>query len=276
MFVTIWMCTHEWSLISIRTTALTFATCHQPLSCLSSLTRSRSVRSLRLPRTGTLIRICSTACAGVRRVSRSRLRRDRLVDPLLGLLVQRHALKLYGWRARRAELGRRRRQRFRGRRARRQLEVRRRQRRRSERDRHAVRDERAEPHVEEVRQRREDEPGSARWRSRSRMNVIRIEAEDVPAVPAHDLARARERLAGRRPFDHDHGHDHRPDREEDRGPATMSRTRPIADPDRREDPGDDERGSRGRTAAYVSPIVRSARPSRTSRTSSTSAPCTQK
>ena len=34
MFVTIWMCTHEWSLISSRTTALTFATCHQRLELL--------------------------------------------------------------------------------------------------------------------------------------------------------------------------------------------------------------------------------------------------
>ena len=31
MFVTIWMCTQEWSLISRRTTAFTFATCHQRL-----------------------------------------------------------------------------------------------------------------------------------------------------------------------------------------------------------------------------------------------------
>ena len=31
MFVTIWMCTQEWSLISIRATAFTFATCHQRL-----------------------------------------------------------------------------------------------------------------------------------------------------------------------------------------------------------------------------------------------------
>ena len=32
MFVTIWMWTHEWSLISMRATAFTFATCHQPFS----------------------------------------------------------------------------------------------------------------------------------------------------------------------------------------------------------------------------------------------------
>src|SRR2546423_3932396 len=71
MFVTIWTCTHEWSLICIRATALTFATCHQALSCLSLLTRSSSVRSLRFPRAGTVSRIRSTAWAGVRRVSRS-------------------------------------------------------------------------------------------------------------------------------------------------------------------------------------------------------------
>ena len=71
MFATIWMCTQEWSLISIRTTAFTFATCHQPFSCLSSFTRSSSLRSLRLPRTGRLMCIFSTACAGVSRVSRT-------------------------------------------------------------------------------------------------------------------------------------------------------------------------------------------------------------
>src|SRR3954447_20271665 len=69
MFVTIWMWTHEWSLISIRATAFTFDTCHQPFSCVSALTRSIRVRSLRLPRTGTLMRIRSTASAGVRRAS---------------------------------------------------------------------------------------------------------------------------------------------------------------------------------------------------------------
>src|SRR5438874_10242377 len=71
MFATIWICTHEWSLIRSRATALTFAACHQPLSCASSLTRSRMRRSLRLPRTGTLILICAIACSGVRRLSRS-------------------------------------------------------------------------------------------------------------------------------------------------------------------------------------------------------------
>src|SRR5438876_5642905 len=55
----------------MRATAFTFETCHHALSFLSSLTRSISVRSLRLPRTGTLIRIRSIASAGVSLVSRS-------------------------------------------------------------------------------------------------------------------------------------------------------------------------------------------------------------
>ena len=71
MFVTIWMCTHEWSLISMRATAFTFATCHQPLIWSSLLTRSTTVRSFLFARTGRRMRICLTASAGVRRVSRS-------------------------------------------------------------------------------------------------------------------------------------------------------------------------------------------------------------
>src|SRR5207253_9966500 len=64
-------CTHEWSLISMRATAFTFATCHQPLTWSSLLTRSMTVRSFLFARTGTRMRICFTASAGVRRVSRS-------------------------------------------------------------------------------------------------------------------------------------------------------------------------------------------------------------
>ena len=71
MFVTIWMCTQEWSLISSRTTAFTFATCHQPLSWSSRFTRSITCVSLRLPRSGTRIRICATASFGVSLVSRA-------------------------------------------------------------------------------------------------------------------------------------------------------------------------------------------------------------
>src|SRR5919198_1535483 len=71
MFATICACTHEWSLMRMRPTAFTFAACHHAFSCASSLTRSSRRRSLRVPRTGTLIRICATACAGVSRVSRS-------------------------------------------------------------------------------------------------------------------------------------------------------------------------------------------------------------
>src|SRR5438105_12666952 len=71
MLATIWMCTQEWSLIPSRLTALTFATCHQPLRLLSAFTRSSSERSLRLRCAGTLIRIWAVASAGVRRASRS-------------------------------------------------------------------------------------------------------------------------------------------------------------------------------------------------------------
>src|SRR4029078_8189767 len=71
MFATIWMWNHELSLIRRRTTALTFATCHQPLSSLSAFARSRTRRSLRLPRSGRRIRKLSTASEGDSRVSRS-------------------------------------------------------------------------------------------------------------------------------------------------------------------------------------------------------------
>src|SRR3954471_6299834 len=71
MFVTIWMCTQEWSLISMRATAFTFETCHQPLTCGSLLTRSITVRSFLFARTGTRMRICAIASDGVSLVSRS-------------------------------------------------------------------------------------------------------------------------------------------------------------------------------------------------------------
>src|SRR5207244_3478138 len=75
MLVTIWMCTHEWSLISRRTTAFTFATCHHALSWVSSSTFSRSRRSLRFPRAGTRMCIAATASAG---------EPDPLADALVG------------------------------------------------------------------------------------------------------------------------------------------------------------------------------------------------
>ena len=87
MLVTIWMCTQEWSLISMRATAFTFETCHQPLSCVSSLTRSISVRSLRLPRTGHVDPHPLDRLGGREAGLALGLRGDRLVDPLGGLLV---------------------------------------------------------------------------------------------------------------------------------------------------------------------------------------------
>ena len=92
MFVTIWMCTHEWSLISSRATAFTFATCHQPFSCLSPLTRSISAAQLAVAALGD---------ADAHLLDRLRRRHPRLVlgllrggllDPLLGLLVDERAV----------------------------------------------------------------------------------------------------------------------------------------------------------------------------------------
>ena len=71
MFVTIWMWTHEWSLISMRTTALMFAACHHAFSCLSALTRSTSVRRLRFAAHRHVDPHLLDRLAGVSRVSRS-------------------------------------------------------------------------------------------------------------------------------------------------------------------------------------------------------------
>ena len=71
MLVTIWMCTQEWSLMLRRPIALTLETCHHAFSSSSALTCSISVRSFRLPRVGTRIRMRAVASAGVMRVSRS-------------------------------------------------------------------------------------------------------------------------------------------------------------------------------------------------------------
>ena len=71
MFVTIWMCTQEWSLISSRATAFTFETCHHAFSWSSRLTRPITRRSFSFRRTGTLMRMRAIASAGVSRASRS-------------------------------------------------------------------------------------------------------------------------------------------------------------------------------------------------------------
>ena len=71
MLATIWMCTHEWSLICSRTTAFTFDTCHHAFSCRSAFARSSTVRSFLFPRVGRRICMFSTASAGVSLVSRT-------------------------------------------------------------------------------------------------------------------------------------------------------------------------------------------------------------
>src|SRR5204863_5239713 len=67
----IWMCTHEWSLICIRATALTLAACHSAFIESTWLTRSTTSRRIRLARAGTLMRMSRTASAGVIRAPRS-------------------------------------------------------------------------------------------------------------------------------------------------------------------------------------------------------------
>ncbi len=71
MFVTIWTCTHEWSLICRRVTAFTFAACQSAFSEVSWLTRSTTSRRVRLPRAGRVTRMSRTASAGVMRAPRS-------------------------------------------------------------------------------------------------------------------------------------------------------------------------------------------------------------
>ena len=91
MFVTIWMCTHEWSLISSRATALTLATCHHAFSCVSALTRWMIVRSLRFARGRNVDphprdRLCRRQpCLPLGLLG------DRRLDPLLGFGIEAHA-----------------------------------------------------------------------------------------------------------------------------------------------------------------------------------------
>jgi hypothetical protein len=66
MFVTIWMCTHEWSDMS-SLWALTPAMCHHAFTCASALTASSNLSSRRLPRVGARIRTGATASAGLSR-----------------------------------------------------------------------------------------------------------------------------------------------------------------------------------------------------------------
>ena len=87
MFVTIWMCTQEWSLISIRATAFTFATCHQALSWRSRLTRSISVRSLRLRARRDVDPHPLDRLGGREAGLALGLLGGRLLDPFLGLAV---------------------------------------------------------------------------------------------------------------------------------------------------------------------------------------------
>src|SRR6266516_1290421 len=152
MLVTICTCTHEWSLISSRALALTLATCHQPLSWRSALTRSISVRSLRLARSGTRIRIDSTACAGVSRASRSAS--AGVGDSIRSLVSGSRVMALTLALQRGPSSG--------GLRLGYQLEVHRRPRERKERRQQDVGGEAAQPRAEELGQDRAQDPGDDR------------------------------------------------------------------------------------------------------------------
>ena len=92
MFATTWMCTQEWSLMRMRRTALTFATCHQARSETSALARATTSRRIRLRRAGMLIRIAATASAGRHRRAALGLDGDAALagGRRLDLLVVRH------------------------------------------------------------------------------------------------------------------------------------------------------------------------------------------
>ena len=92
MFVTIWMCTHEWSDIPSRC-AFIPAAYHQPLICSSALTASTSAASLRLPRVGTLISAARIALA--QRDARLRLAHDAPAASACAPRRQRHQLALH-------------------------------------------------------------------------------------------------------------------------------------------------------------------------------------
>ena len=91
MFVTIWMCTHEWSLISRRATAFTFATCHHAFSCVSAFTRWTIVRSFRFARGRHVDPHPRDRFRGGQAGFSLGLLGDRRLDPLLGLGIEAHA-----------------------------------------------------------------------------------------------------------------------------------------------------------------------------------------
>ena len=88
MLVTIWMWTQEWSLISIRTTALTFETCHQRLQLLVVVDALEQPAELLVAAHRHVdLHPLDRLGRGQPRLAH-RLLGDGLLDPLLGLLVE--------------------------------------------------------------------------------------------------------------------------------------------------------------------------------------------
>src|SRR5688500_14461152 len=254
MFATIWMCTHEWSLISSRPTAFTLATCHHALSWVSPLTRSISVRSLRFARDGTLMRIRATASAGVSLTSCSASSEagDSIRSSVSGsrpLTPRNPAGRSEGGRA----VARRRRRRVRvgdggggggclGP-ALREREVHQRPGDGDERDDDRVRDQVADEAVEPVRKPEGQQPDDDARHDHG-PDRDHDHSEHLPAVALDELAAAAERLACGLPLEHDRRDDQRPDRQQEEA-GNDEQDEAERDPEAGEDPGDDQRRQAG-------------------------------
>ena len=96
MFVTIWMCTQEWSLISIRVTALTLATCHQRLQLRVGVDALDQPAELAVAALGDADPHPRDRLRGREARLALGLRRGRLLDPLLDLGSELAALGAAG------------------------------------------------------------------------------------------------------------------------------------------------------------------------------------
>src|SRR5919197_4327513 len=226
MLATIWMCTQEWSLISSRLTAFTLATCHQPLSWSSALTRSRSAARLRFARGGTRMRICATACAGVSRTSSSACSET-------GSSIRSCISLSSSAMSRRLDRGRRRDFLEAA-----QLEVHERPGKGGERRRQRRADDLREEALPGVRQRNERD-ADADADSEHDHRGHEDDAEDGPAVPAHELGAPVERGEDAACLEHDQGDDEDPANEQ----PQEEREQQQAGDDQGEEADHDQEGS---------------------------------
>ena len=231
MLATIWMCTHEWSLIWSRTTALTFETCHQAFSSRSSFARSSDAAELAVAAVGqpdphVLDRLGRREPGLADRVGG-----DRLLDARFGLGVEVHAstgaaTSLWVSRSRKymtaiaiAPKG-----------ATTAWAI--------------VEPTRISKNSGEPRERGLEE----RARDAREERGDDHDPEDRPAVAAHELARPTERLEDAGLLDDDHGRDHGPDRDQEETGDDQEQE-PERDPEAGEQAGERAAGrSRARRA----------------------------